>query len=141
MAVRVTADEFQEKHNRRTKAALEDMRKGVERVTEAPGVKAAKAQDKMRAKLVESIDSGKWGKRVAAVSLDDWKKDMVEKGVGRVSAGLDRSADKVRSFAEQLIAHENKLLGTIERMPDLTLEDSIARATSWIRGMSEFEKE
>lgn len=137
--VRVTAVEFREKHNRRTKAALPDMRAGVERVTEAPGRKAAAQQVKMRAKLMEAIDSGKWARRVGAVSLDDWKADMIEKGVNRVPAGLDRAGAKVEAFAEKLIAHQNRLLGQIDDMASLTLEDSIARATAWIRGMAELE--
>jgi len=140
MPVRVNASEFREKHARRTKAALDDMRAGVQRVTEAPGKKAAAQKEKMRAKLMEALDSGKWDRRVASVSLEDWKADMLEKGVGRVSAGLDRAAGKVEQFAEQLIAHENSLMSEIERMPSLTLEDSIARATAWIRGMSKFER-
>lgn len=138
--VRVTPDEFQEKHSRRTKAALEDMRKGIDRVTEAPGAKAAAQQDKMRSHLVEAIDSGKWSRRVSSVSLDEWKADMKEKGVGRVAAGLDRAEGKVKAFAAELIEHENALLSEIDRMPDLTLEDSIGRATAWIRGMAEFER-
>jgi len=63
--LRVTPAEFVEKHNRRTKAALEDLRRGVEAVTEAPGAKAAAKADKMRANLLEALDSGKWQRRVA----------------------------------------------------------------------------
>lgn len=140
MPVRVTAAEFQEKHARRLKAALEDMRKGIDRVTEAPGVKAAAAQDKMRANLVASIDSGKWGRRVASVSLSEWQSKMKDKGIPRVSAGIDAAADKVREFASQLIDHENAVLGEVERLPNVTLEDSIVRATTWIRRMAEFER-
>ena len=139
--IRVNADEFVEKHARRTKGALEDLRRGVGAVTEAPGAKAAQKADKMRAKLVEAIDSGKWQKRVAAVSLDDWKKAMLEKGVARVPAGIDAAAEKTRKFAAQLLAFEATLKDTVDRMPDLTLEDSIARSTAWIRGMSKFEFE
>ena len=136
---RVNAAEFVEKHNRRTKAALQDMREGVSRVTEAPGVAAAGKADKMRANLLEALDNGKWQRRVAAVSLEDWKKAMIEKGVNRVAAGVDASAGKTRQFAEQLLSHQSGLMTEVEDMPDLTLEDSIARMTTWVRGMSKFE--
>jgi ElaB/YqjD/DUF883 family membrane-anchored ribosome-binding protein len=136
---RVTAEQFQEKHARRTKAALEDMRAGIEGVTEAPGAKAAQKADKMRQKLLEALDSGKWARRVGSVSLEDWKKQMLEKGVARVPAGIDGAADKVTAFAGQLLTHEEKLMAEVDKMPDLTLEDSVARATAWIRGMSKFE--
>jgi len=137
--IRVTPDEFVEKHARRTKGALEDLRRGVEAVTEAPGAKAAASADKMRARLVESIDSGKWQRRVGAVTLDDWKTAMLSKGVARVPAGIDAAAGKTKKFATQLLAHETTLKDSVDKMPDLTLEDSIARATAWIRGMSKFE--
>jgi len=137
--LRVTPAEFVEKHNRRTKAALEDLRRGVEAVTEAPGAKAAAKADKMRANLLEALDSGKWQRRVAAVGVDDWKRAMIEKGVNRVAGGLDGARDKVAQFAEQLLSHQASLKDKVDAMPDLTLEDSIARATEWIRGMSKFE--
>jgi len=136
---RVTAEQFVEKHNRRTKAALADMRAGVERVTTAPGVAAAAKADKMRTNLIESLDSGKWQRRVAAVSVEDWKHAMIDKGVNRVAAGVDAAAPKVRQFAEQLLSHQSGLMSTVNAMPDLTLEDSIGRMTTWVRGMSKFE--
>lgn len=138
--VRLTAAEFAEKHIRRTKAASGDMRDGVQRVTEAPGKKAGAKENKMKANLNAAIDSGKWRRRVESVTLDEWKKDMLEKGVGRVSAGLDRAAPKIEAFAEELIAHENALLVKVGDMPDLTLQDSIQRATAWIEGMAKFER-
>ena len=138
--VRVNADQFVEKHARRTNAALEDMRRGIERVDEAPGAKAADQQDKMRQKLMEAIDSGKWARRTRSVTLQDWKDRALSVGVGRVSSGLEANKDKVRRFAEALIEHENELLTEIDTMPDLTLEDSINRASTWIRRMAEFEQ-
>jgi len=136
---KVNAEQFVEKHNRRTKAALEDMRAGVNRVTEAPGAAAAKKAEKMRTNLMAALDSGKWQRRVAAVTVEEWKSAMINKGVNRVAAGVDAAAPKVHAFAEQLLSHEAGLMTTVSAMPDLTLEDSIARMTTFIRGMSKFE--
>lgn len=138
--VRLTATEFREKHAKRTKGAISDLKLGVQKVTEAPGKAAAAKVDKMRAKLLEKIDDGTWAERTAAVTLDEWQNAMLTKGAGRVSEGIDGAADKVEAFAEQLIAHENALLGDIADMPDLTLEDSISRARAWIEGMAKFKK-
>lgn len=140
MPVRVTPAAFQEKHARRLKAALEDMRAGVNQVTESPGIAAAEAQTKMRTNLVAAIDNGTWARRVSAVPLQAWKDAMVNKGIPRVSAGIDGAAGKVREFATQLIEHENRVLEEVDRLPDVTLEDSINRATTWIRRMSEFTR-
>jgi len=137
---RVTPEEFQEKHARRLKAALEDMRKGVEKVAVAPGELAAKKQEKMKARLVEKIDDGTWARRVKGVPLEEWKKKMIDKGIPRVSGGIDAAADKVRSFASELLPHIDKVVSEVARMPDLTLEDSIARMTKFVREMSKFRK-
>jgi len=138
--VRVSPEEFQEKHARRLKAAVEDMRRGIERVQEAPGKKAAQKKEKLRQKLIEAIDSGKWEQRVASVTVEEWKSAAIEKGLPRVASGIDRAAPKVRDFAAQLLAHEEAGLAEIDRMPDLTLEDSINRAAFWIRHMAQFKR-
>ena len=140
MPVKLTAQEFQEKHARRLKAAVEDIRAGVERVTEAPGLAAAAKVDKWHAAISSQDTKDKWKRRVAATTLDDWKDKMINKGVGRIAAGIDGAQDKVIDFAEKLITHQNTGLVTIEKMPDLTLEDSISRATAWIRHMSNFKR-
>jgi len=139
-SVRVTPEEFAAKHIRRTQAATQDMQAGVLRVDQAPGKKAAASVDKMRANLMAAIDSGKWQRRVGSVSLDDWKKAMVDKGIPRVSAGLEGSRDKIRAFGEKLIAYQNSILPEIDAMPSVTLEDNINRMTTFVRKMSKFER-
>lgn len=140
MPVRVTPTEFADKHATNLKSSLQYMEAGVNRVTEAPGVAAAAAQAKMRANLLDAIDTGKWANRVQSVSLADWKAAMIGKGIPRVALGIDGARQKVIDFATELIAHENSLLGTIEGMPDVTLQDSINRAVTWINGMSTFTR-
>jgi hypothetical protein len=137
---RVTKDEFAEKWSRRLKGAVEDIRAGIEKVNEAPTGKAASKQDKMKARLVAAIDSGKWANALKSVTLDEWKKKTLEKGVNRISAGVDLSADKVAKFAEQLLAYQDGLKKEIEKLPDITIEDAVNRAATWIRGMSKFKK-
>lgn len=137
---KLTPKEFQEKHNRRLKAAVEDMRAGVERVTESPTLKAAAKADKMRAEIVRSIDSGKWAAGLKRVSLEEWKTKMIDKGVGRVAAGIDSAADKVESFAAELLPHIDQGKAAIDKLPDVTLEDSINRMTTFTRHMAKFTR-
>jgi len=137
---KLTPDEFAEKHNRRTKAALDDMRAGIEKVTEAPTAKAAAKQEKMKQHLLQALDTGKWANGLKRVSLEDWKSKMVDLGVNRVNAGLDANKDKVRDFASQLLPHIETGQKTIEKLPDVTLEDSINRMTTFIRHMAKFQR-
>lgn len=137
---KLTAKEFQEKHNRRLKAASEDMRLGVERVTESPTAKAAKKADKMRTNINKAIDSGKWAAGLNRVTLEEWKSKMINKGVGRVAAGIDEAEGKVVAFAEKLLPHVDAGKAAIDKLPDVTLEDSIARMTAFTRHMSKFKR-
>jgi len=137
---KLTPKEAQEKHARRLKAATEDMRAGVDRVTEAPTLKAAAKQDKMRARIVASIDSGKWARGLKRVSLEEWKSKMKDKGIARVPEGIDAAAAKTEGFFAELFPFQDSLVGTVKKMPDVTLEDNINRMTSFVRGMSKFTR-
>jgi uncharacterized protein YeaC (DUF1315 family) len=137
---KLTPEQFAEKHNRRTKAALDDMRAGVEGVTVAPTEKAAAKQEKMRQRLLEALESGKWANGLKRVSLEEWKQKMIELGLNRVASGLDANKKKVEEFAAQLLPHIEAGQKLIEKMPDVTLEDSINRMTAFIRHMSKFQR-
>jgi len=137
---KLSPEEFQEKHARRLKGAVEDMRAGIERVTEAPTLKAAAKKEKMKQNLVASIDSGKWEAGLKRVTLDDWKTKMIDKGLGRVAAGIDGAKQKVIDFASELLPFQDKIKDELAKMPDLTLEDSISRMTHQVRSMSKFKR-
>lgn len=132
--------EFREKHARRLKEATTDMQAGVNRVTDNPMEKAAAKADKMKANLVKAIDDGKWQRGLRKVSLDDWKKGMIEKGIPRIAQGIDGAAAKVEDFASQLLPHIDKGKAAIANMPDVTLEQNIARMTNFVRHMSNFKR-
>ncbi len=70
---KLTPDQIARKQADRLKAASAEFRAGVESVTQAPGQLAAQAQAKMRAGILDAIDSGRWASAVSAVSLADWK--------------------------------------------------------------------
>lgn len=137
---KVTPEEFREKHARRLKGAVDDMRRGVERVTESPTAKAAKKVDKMRTNLLKSIDNGKWAARLNSVSLDDWKDKMVNKGINRVAAGIDAAGPKVEAFARELLPHIDSGQNKIKGLPDVSLEDNINRMVEFTRHMATFKR-
>ena len=136
----LTPKQIQEKHNRRLKAAVEDMRIGVQGVTEAPTMKAAKKIDKMRAGFIAAIDSGKVERGLKRVTLEQWKDSMLNVGIGRVAAGIDNAAGKVEEFYGELMPHIAKIKTEVDRLPDVSLEDGINRAVTFIRGMAKFKR-
>ena len=137
---KVNPSEFAEKWSANLRNSIEYIRRGVEKVTVAPSEQAIKAKDKFKAKLIEAIDKGKWESGLKTYTLDQWKKDMTEKGLARIADGADKAKPKVESFASQLLPYIDRGLAEIQKLPSVTLEDSIRRATEWIRYMSKFSK-
>ena len=137
---KLTPEEATEKHSRNLKASLPDMELGIGKVTTAPGQLAAKKQTKMLANLTKKIQDGTWARRVAGVSLEDWKTKMVLKGLPRVSGGIDAAHDKQVNFFSQLLPAIDAAQSKVKGMADLTLEDSINRMTTMCREMAKFRK-
>jgi len=137
---KLTPAQFQEKHARRLKAAVEDVRQGIARVTENPCEKAAAKQDKMLTNLTQAITSGKWANGLKRVSLEDWKRKASEIGVNRIAAGIDGAKAKVVAFAEVLLPHIDNGTAKIKTMPDVTLDDNINRMTTFCRHMAQLKR-
>jgi len=137
---RLSASEFQEKHARRLTAAIEDVRRGIDRVTESPTAKAAASKDKMLANLTASVQNGKWAAGLNRVTLEDWKAKARDVGVNRIAAGITAAKSKVIAFAEKLLPHIDAQQAKIKSMPSITLEDNISRMTTFIRGMADFKR-
>jgi hypothetical protein len=94
----------------------------------------------MRARLMERFDDGTIKRRLEGVTLEDWKRKTSEVGVNRIAQGIDGAKDKVVAFAEQLLPAVEAAQNKVKAMPDLTLEDSINRMTTFVRDMSKFKK-
>ncbi len=137
---RLTPEETATKQASRLKGSTEDIRRGIDRVTSSPTAKAAAKQEKMKSKLIASIDNGTWAKRLNAVSLEEWKKQARDVGVNRISAGIDAAHQKQVDFYGKLLPAVDAAKSKIASMPDTTLEDNIGRMTAYIREMSKFKK-
>lgn len=140
MAPRVTPAEFAEKWARRTSGATADYTKGIDRVSVAPGQLAAAKEDKLVAGFQAAIQSGKWRERVAGVSLTEWKTKAKEKGAGRIASGVAGASADMQKFGQELLAFEDSVQAEINAMPDLNLEDRIARSVAWQRRMATFRR-
>lgn len=138
MAENLTPTQIADLQISRLSGATTRIQQGIEAVTEAPGEKAARAKDKMRTNLLKSLDDGTWEQRVASVSLADWKKAAIDKGIGRIATGITNAKPKIVKFHEQRQQHQAGIDAELANMPDVTLEDSINRMTKQVRGMAEF---
>ena len=136
---KVTPEQYAEKQARNLKNSLPDIRMGIERVSSAPGQKAAAAQQRMKDNLNKSIDDGRWAKKVAGVSLEEWKSAALNKGVDRIASGIDNAHDKQVQMAGRLLAAVDQSASKVRAMPKGTLQDSIARMTAFVTDMSKFK--
>jgi hypothetical protein len=127
-----------EKWRNRTKAASAEMKAGVEAVTTAPGQVAAANADKWQAKLSQADTLDKFKRRVGGVTLQQWKDSMVNKGLGRVAAGVDAAAPTMTQFMTDFLPHVESVAQRVRSMPHLTVEDGIQRAAEQIRGNATF---
>ena len=100
---KVSPSEFASKWARRTAEATGDYTRGIDRVTEAPGIKAAQKAEKLLAELQRVVNEGIWQERVAGVSLQEWKTAAKEKGAGRIAAGVQAAESDMQKFATELL--------------------------------------
>lgn len=135
---KLTSQQFADKLIRRQSGSLEDMKLGIEQVTEAPSKKAVAKQAKMKANLMQAIDSGKWAKNLGAVTLEEWKDKMLNVGLSRVQGGIEASRSKIEQFASKFLPFLDQVRAKVNQMPDTTLEERIARATAQMRETAKF---
>lgn len=137
---KISPTEAAEKWATRLAGSTSEITRGVNAVTESPTAKAAAKQEKMLQNLMQSVNSGKWAAGLNRVSLQDWKKATIEKGVNRIPGGAMAAKGKMQTFMSQLLPYQEGLQAQIEGMNDLTLDDSIARMNAWVRGMANFKR-
>ena len=131
----LSPDKVAAKWNRNLKNAIQDLKDGVDAVTEAPSAQAVAKQDKMRQNVVAAIDDGRWAAGLGKYTLAQWKQDMKTKAADRIPGGADAGQPAMREFMSVALPHIEAGLDKIKTMPDLTISDSKARAAAWIDHM------
>lgn len=138
MPVRATSASATAKWVQNLSAATERMQSGAMGVTKAPGQAAAQAADKWLARVTQS--KAKFAANVGRVSLQDWQNAYVNIGIPRVAQGAQAKQSKVTAFMDSFLPYLSRGVATIDQMPNVTLEDGIARATAMIRYNSKFQR-
>ena len=138
--VKVTPQEGAQKWASRLTAAVEDIRRGVQKVTEAPTAKAAEKKDKWIAELQRAAQEGRWEAGLRSVTLEEWKNAMLSKGLARIPDGARAAQPKYAQVAESLYRYIEEGQRRIQAMPDTTLEQRIQRMVEFIRYMAQYKK-
>lgn len=135
--VRLSGGDITQKWMRNMGNAVNDIVDGINAVSESPAQKAIAAQDKMLQNVTQAITSGRWANQLGKVQLGDWKTKTAQKVRERLVGGVQAAQSKHQQFANWLVNRLNGVLPEINAMPDLTLNDSVARATRIITYMAE----
>lgn len=104
---------------------------GVNDVTEAPGAAAARQVQTWLARIQAS--AGKWQKNVAAVTLQEWQKAMLDYGVPRIAQGAQAKQAKYTAFAQSFFPYLAQGQAKVKAMPKMNLNDGIQRAVTMIQ--------
>ena len=137
---RLTPQQAGDKWKRRLQQSTTDITSGVNAVTENPAQKAIQKKDKMRQNWLASVDNGKWEAGLSRVTLSDWKNAMINKGIPRISAGAEAGMGNYIAYQQEVQPYMEQLQAEIDSMPDLTIEDSVNRMVTWMRGMANFQR-
>ena len=138
--INVTAQEAAENYASGLSNSVDKIARGVDRVNEAPGIRAAAKKEKWKAGIDRAYQNGTWARNVARVSVEEWRKAFKEKGLNAISSGAQFAIPKMASFFDQFLPHLQKGMDEVSKMPDLTLEDKIARMTKMVRHNASFRR-
>lgn len=136
--MRGTAQSVSQKWADRLSGATAEISAGIDRVTVAPGQKAAQKKDKWLQNVQASAD--KWATRVGSVSLESWKQAAKTIGVQRVATGAQAKKDKFASFITEFSTHLDALDQKLSSMPDTTFEQRMARMVAAARHNHDFRR-
>lgn len=126
-----------DKWKRQMLGAAATIKAGVMAVQVAPGQQAAAAADLWLQRLNDSKE--KFRANVAAVPLAAWQSSMVDKGLPRLTTGVNGAIPKVTAFMTQLIPYTERVKQTIRAMPKGSEADADARMLAAARMMREFK--
>lgn len=136
---RLTPEEAAAKWAARTGASAADWQRGVERVTENPGAKAAASADLWQQKLAQPATKEKFKRGVARMSTEDWKAATTAAS-GRFTAGAQAKQAKMQAHQAAVQSHIEAGRRKIAAMPKGTPQDAANRAAAWVLHMAEYKR-
>lgn len=128
------------KWSNRMAGAGESMKQGVQAVTVAPTQQAAAAKDRWLAGIQRSAAEGTYEEGLNGVTLQDWQRSMLDKGITNMQTGARTSVPKVQKFLTAFLPFAQQVSEEVSQMPKGTIEDSVNRAAAAIRKLATFRK-
>lgn len=135
-----TPEEVASKWAERLGASVNQIRAGVQRVTEAPTAKAAAAADLYVQGVQRAVQEQRFQDGCRAVSLQAWQQATIDKGLVRVADGAAKAKPKMAAFQRQWLPHMAALQGQLAQMPKGTTEAAVQRVRAAIEHAKTFRR-
>lgn len=120
--------------------AQQSMKNGVARVQKAPGQSAVEKAQKWQQAMSDPATFQKWQNNVGRVSLSAWQQAMNDVGIQRVAQGAQAKQAKFEQAMAPLLQYIDSARDQVKSMPDLTIEDRIARSAAMQRLMHQYQR-
>jgi len=121
----------------RAAVAGPEYEEGVKDPERNPIEAALAANEKRIAKLRESIEKKTWEAKMAKLTIEDWRKPTLEKGVRRFPEGIRVAEPKIRDFVSKWRPILEGIQAAVRAMPDVTDADREARMLENLRRLKE----
>lgn len=126
MPVRVNAQDATQRWVSGVSGATQKIAEGVDRVTQAPGAKAAAKAQKWLNEV--NASAAKWQRNVARVSLTEWQDAMKNVGIPRVAQGAQAKQAKYEAGMAAFLPFLSNVVSRADQMDDTTLASRINKA-------------
>jgi len=115
------------------RVADKDYRWGVEHPERNPIEAALAANDKRIARIKESLDKKTWEKKMEKLTIEDWRKPALEKGVGRFPEGIEVARPKIDKFWRGWHPILSGIQSAVRALPEITDADREKRMIENLR--------
>lgn len=124
------------KWSRNAGAAVGDMKKSIEQMTQSPMEAAAQAGASYIAGVQEAYNNGRWEAGLRKVSLADWKQRTIQIGLGRYAEGATKNEGKMQAFMSKFLPQVEQVKSAVRAMPKGTKQERIQRMLANVEMMS-----
>lgn len=136
-----SASQVAQKWSANLQAATQSIQQGVNAVTTSPTQLAAANVNGYLQGVQQAVSSGKWQQRLQAVSLNDWKTAMLNKGVPHIQTGAVQGQSKVQQVFGPLLDYVYNVRDQVNAAnPRGSLAQNLQRANAFATAMHNYNK-
>ena len=123
----LNGQEIYDKYRRNMGTATESIKVGIENTTKDQAVNAIAAKDRMKENLNKALDAGKYEAGLKKSGHAKWKHMMLQKGVPKITAGIDANKTEIVSTFEKVATVGAEVRRETENMPKGGIDNSLNR--------------